>query len=385
MTIPVINQIETPFAFDPDPDTVNTIPQVNTDSGNPQNASFEKGFPSITMPTTATSGRPPNGQDMNGILQKLSQIILWYCVGAGFSYNGTLYNNSNPYITGYPVGARVKRADNQGYWLNMVNNNQTDPDNPAATGWQPDVVPGQYNVIIPTNGTTSVTLNLQQAAYEMIFVDEGGGVVLSAPVTITVPDTLVKNYVIKNELSVNIIFKTSNVASPSITIVPGLYTVISVYSATFLVDLSMYYTLKPPYAQPQYLLRVDGDTPFTITAGDHFTVPFATPVTMPAGWYNATTYTLKPTVACTIFLHTAIKVFSSVGLTQAEIILNKNGTDGNNGLATLDPPSLENNVAQALGWVQFNGTTDSLVFRVTAGPAEAEFLSGYFEGFVIVN
>jgi len=83
---------------------------------------------------------------MNGILNAISAISQWQNAGAGFVYDSTFSTNAN--VAGYPAGARVLRADGLGYWLNLVDGNENNPDGATPTGWVPDY----------TNGVTAVTM-----------------------------------------------------------------------------------------------------------------------------------------------------------------------------------------------------------------------------------
>ena len=172
MPIPTIEQFRTTWAYNPDPNTIDPIPDTPTGAAN--KASFEKGYPEITMRQIADAGEPPTGQDTNGILNRLSQLAVWNSVGGTFPYNGSLYNPSNPFITGYPEGARIARADKTGYWINTVDDNQTDPDSPAAVGWQPESNITIATVTLNTNAQTSYTLSKEEAARKLILVETAG-------------------------------------------------------------------------------------------------------------------------------------------------------------------------------------------------------------------
>jgi hypothetical protein len=264
MSIPVVNQLEAEFAYDPDPSTVNVIPLAAPVS--PANsASYEKGFPAITMPTTPTSGLPPQGQDFNGILQAITALSTWYSVGGGFAYNGTLYNGSNPYITGYPVGARVMRADNQGYWLNLVDDNQTDPDSGASAGWVQDNVYGFFNIDIPTNVTVLVTLTMEEAAFSMLQVTQA--VALTLDVTIVVPAALLKAYYIENNTDVTINIETDDGGTPTIAIPSGGVSYLFVTSGTTIVDLSQQYLIRPNLGNNGYFAQGTGTATAVTTGG----------------------------------------------------------------------------------------------------------------------
>lgn len=119
----------------------NTIPQT---TATPGAASFNQGFPALTMTPLASGGVPPSGQDFNGIFYALSLVQQWQSAGGFFSYDATWSAANN----GYPKGAMLLRAGGDGFWINTTDNNTADPDGATQpSGW----VPG------PTIGITSVT------------------------------------------------------------------------------------------------------------------------------------------------------------------------------------------------------------------------------------
>lgn len=125
-------------------------------------ASLADGFPPLTRTPIAAGGVPPSGQDMNGILYEMSAVDQWANVGGGYPYNST-YATA---IGGYPKGARVLRADGLGYWLNIADDNATDPDAGGAN-WRPDLMPGASAV---TMTGSNVTLTAPQYGQPVIIV-----------------------------------------------------------------------------------------------------------------------------------------------------------------------------------------------------------------------
>lgn len=76
----------------------NTIPQ---DATGTYLASISEGFPDITMQPVADGGIPPEGKDMNGILNILSQFYFFTQCGGAYTFNTAVSNA----IGGYPQGA----------------------------------------------------------------------------------------------------------------------------------------------------------------------------------------------------------------------------------------------------------------------------------------
>lgn len=113
----------------------NTIPVASQIPITPGAASYNDGFPPLTMTPVTSGGVPPSGLDMNGILNEATAIDNWLSAGAGFKFDATFAAA----VGGYPIGARVLNAAGNGYWFNLVDNNSTNPDTGTSpTGWVPD-------------------------------------------------------------------------------------------------------------------------------------------------------------------------------------------------------------------------------------------------------
>lgn len=147
-----------PFA---DSGAKNVIPEAA--SPTPGLASLTTGFPPVTMTPLAAGGIPPAGQDMNGILNLISQTTRWTQAGGPFAYNTGFATDSN--VNGYPQGAVISRADYTGQWISTVDNNTVNPDT-IGTNW----VPGYNYGVTAVTGLTNanVTLTPAQAAKNRI-------------------------------------------------------------------------------------------------------------------------------------------------------------------------------------------------------------------------
>lgn len=147
------SKIVLPFAASGGKNTIPVPSQIGITGGA---ASFTDGFPPLTRSPISAGGIPPFGLDMNGILYDVSAIVLWANAGAGYIYDSTFATNSN--IGGYPKGARILRTDGTGYWLNLTDNNTTDPETSgaAAAGWVPDFTNGVAPVTM-TNANVTLT------------------------------------------------------------------------------------------------------------------------------------------------------------------------------------------------------------------------------------
>lgn len=113
--------IITPFGESADPATVRDIPQSNPSGAPRQNASWEQGFPLITMTPIAAGGIPPEGPDMNGVLRAISRH-------ASFVGGGGQYKWSAEYVAakgGYPKGAVIQADNGEVSYVSMEENNST--------------------------------------------------------------------------------------------------------------------------------------------------------------------------------------------------------------------------------------------------------------------
>lgn len=115
--------IITPFAQDGDK---NTIPENGSQTD--VLASRQLGFPPLTM--QLVGGTPPNGRDMNGVLNDIYNLLRYQQCFGSYPYNSSFATA----IGGYPKGARVLASDGYSHWVNIVEGNTSDPDN-GGTGW----------------------------------------------------------------------------------------------------------------------------------------------------------------------------------------------------------------------------------------------------------
>lgn len=135
------------FAASAPPTAKNTIPLTQAGIAQPGQASFDVGFPAITMQPAASGGINPYGQDFNGIINAITGVQQWQSAGGLFPFDSTFSTT----VGGYPLGAVLMRANGTGYWQNTVDGNTANPDTGGA-GWLP-FAPGW------TNGTDTGAAN----------------------------------------------------------------------------------------------------------------------------------------------------------------------------------------------------------------------------------
>lgn len=104
----------------------NDIPQASQISIMKGAASFNDGFPPLTMTDPLKGGIPPFGKDMNGVLYLLSLTAKWLQLGGSFTYNSAFATDPN--VGGYPKGAVLLNAAGDGFWISTADDNATNPD-----------------------------------------------------------------------------------------------------------------------------------------------------------------------------------------------------------------------------------------------------------------
>ncbi|WP_332613363.1 glycine-rich domain-containing protein [Achromobacter sp. ESBL13] len=149
--------------------TKNTIPVASQIGITPGLASFTDGFPPLTMTPLAAGGVPPYGADFNGILNFLSAGMRWNQSGGGYTYDSAFATA----VGGYPKGALLLRADLSGYWLNVVENNTTNPDTGGAN-WL-SLFTSPTLVSLTTSGSFTVPAGVRSIDIELWGGGGGGG------------------------------------------------------------------------------------------------------------------------------------------------------------------------------------------------------------------
>lgn len=222
-------------------------------------ASVEGGFPAITMQNELAGGKPPLGQDMNGLFFLVSSHTLYLECGQTYKYNSTLAASIGGYLSGTILGM----ADETGLWLCTTDGTVSDPD-AGGTGWVPIAAYGKTTVTGLTGGI--VTLTPSQTKYNVIILQG----VLSGNLVVNLPQTI-QQWLIINSTSGAFSTTVKTVASGSIGVsVPqgGFTAPVGVYSIG---DGNIYPTVAPTN------LPIDQDpTPLTIVQRTNVGYIFAT-------------------------------------------------------------------------------------------------------------
>lgn len=116
-------------------------------------ASYEQGFPPITMILKSAGGLPPKGQDMNQILYELSALGRWSSTGSLNTFDSEFASE----ISGYPSGAMLISDDGGRIFINTIDGNLSDPNN-NGTGWKDAL---SYLGLVNDSGVVGRLLNTQ--------------------------------------------------------------------------------------------------------------------------------------------------------------------------------------------------------------------------------
>ncbi|MXV58446.1 hypothetical protein, partial [Saccharibacter sp. EH70] len=119
----------TPFGAQADSGTLTQIPPSKTAIGR---ASLALGFPKETFTPIAAGGVPPYGEDMNGILNMLSQSVRASEAGLVRPFSASYAQQ----IGGYPRGSLVSHPNDPTHlFVSIADNNGDDPTKGSSGSW----------------------------------------------------------------------------------------------------------------------------------------------------------------------------------------------------------------------------------------------------------
>lgn len=125
--------IITPFGESADPSTIRTIPESIGPSDPKQNASWESGFPIATMTAISAGGIPPEGPDMNGVLNAISRHTV-------FTGGGGQYKWSDEFVAakgGYAKGSVIQSDAGDFSYVSTIDDNTFNfNEDPSSIGNQ---------------------------------------------------------------------------------------------------------------------------------------------------------------------------------------------------------------------------------------------------------
>lgn len=161
----------------------NTIPLAPITT---QRASFNLGFPPLTMTPVASGGKPMLGPDMNGILYMMSTHTIYQQTGQPYRYSTDVVGA----LGGYAVGTLLGSTDGLTLWYNILAANTNDPDAGGA-GW---LALFSYG-ITPIGGLVGGVRTLTPAEYAKAVIVVSGA--LAANQQVVLP-TQVKRWLVIN-------------------------------------------------------------------------------------------------------------------------------------------------------------------------------------------
>ncbi|EBX0233339.1 tail fiber protein, partial [Salmonella enterica subsp. enterica serovar Muenster] len=122
-------QLAVPFASTGDKNIIpDKATQQTKESGN---AAYDSGFPPVTMTPISAGGIPPHGKDFNGLMHDITAAIRYVQAGGLYTYNADFAGA----IGGYAKDAILAGVSTTAVWLNIIDDNLTDPEGTDSAGW----------------------------------------------------------------------------------------------------------------------------------------------------------------------------------------------------------------------------------------------------------
>ena len=195
-----VNGLKNPIATD-----------SNTTTDSNGTATYDKGFPAITMTPLSAGGIPPSGRDMNGVLYNTTLKQQWSDAGMGYVFN----NDFAGAISGYPRGATIPGSQLDVAWLNTLDGNVVNPESTTSpTNWVPAY---SYGVTtISGLSSSSVTLTPMQSAKDRIILTGN----LTSNISINFPAWM-KSWTVVNNCSGNFVVICKTTSGSGISVSAG--------------------------------------------------------------------------------------------------------------------------------------------------------------------
>ncbi|MGJ3354629.1 hypothetical protein [Providencia sp. Je.9.19] len=95
------------------------IPKVKSTSMSDEKASWETGFPEATMLPVYAGGLPPDGRDVNGVLNQISENLVFQSKGGRYKFDPDFALS----IGGYPKGATLQSNDESAEYQSLIDDN----------------------------------------------------------------------------------------------------------------------------------------------------------------------------------------------------------------------------------------------------------------------
>nr|DAF69010.1 MAG TPA: tail fiber protein [Caudoviricetes sp.] len=140
--------IPAPFAIN---GIKNAIEKARQTGQDPQDATWLTGWEGITFTTIEAGGKPPKGQDFNGIFYALSDNAVHVQNGNRYKFSQDVIDNYG----GYAKDAIVQSDDGTREFISLVDSNTVNPNNGLGGNWL--VYAGAGSVPPATSTTAGVT------------------------------------------------------------------------------------------------------------------------------------------------------------------------------------------------------------------------------------
>lgn len=164
--------LKTPFAADAAEGYRTDVQESNGAALN--SATYQIGFPPITMQSIASNGMPPKGSDLNGVLYDVTDNLVFLTQGGGYGFDSA-YATA---IGGYPLNARL-RLNNGTEAISTIANNTNDP-NVDMTGWV-EIGKSSFVDLVKKYGKLNLKNNFTSiinSEFSSISASGGGAVIL---------------------------------------------------------------------------------------------------------------------------------------------------------------------------------------------------------------
>ncbi|WMC00261.1 putative tail fiber protein [Acinetobacter phage Ab65] len=178
--------IPAPFAVNGIKNTIQKSRQTGQD---PQDATWLTGWEGITFTPIEAGGKPPKGQDFNGIFNALSQNAVHVQNGNRYKFSQDVIDNYG----GYAKDAIVQSDDGTREFISLVDSNTVNPNNGLAGVWS--IYAGSGSVPAATSTTAGVTrvINALNSTEIAAALSAAQGKVLNDKIN-SIPDSPIKKY-----------------------------------------------------------------------------------------------------------------------------------------------------------------------------------------------
>jgi len=120
-----------PFGKNATAGTIESIPNTAGPGDGPQKATWNYGFPQVTMTPLAAGGIPPQGQDVNGVLNAISEHTVFLGGGGQYKWSAEYVAENG----GYSIGDVIQADDGLNSYVSLVNTNTANFNTtPASIG-----------------------------------------------------------------------------------------------------------------------------------------------------------------------------------------------------------------------------------------------------------